>query len=376
MYQEPRYLREVLEYVQTHLEEPTSLLAALCALLTDPDSYKRPKRQPLNSLTDFVGELALTNRPLQDYLRARSPVTRELLDGKWVLTWKGVRHEKRGSGFTFDACISFAGVDRAVAEEIAASLAANGMNRRVFYDDFENVTLWGEDLFAYLYDVYANKSMYCIILFSHAYRQRAWTRHELRASQTRTLAERTAYVLPVELDLGAVPEEFANVGYWPFKPGDGLRIADAVEDKINQYASQFYLTAEEIGEKFTLSAIRSGILAGFRVGIRQAQSEIDPQRAQALAVLAVIAGADTHDLQPDVRSLVDLIVFSGGSIGDLFVDDEVLANGDAGKMLRRLGPDGPLMLKMEGWEQHLGPVIEGLERLREWSDDGEPTATD
>jgi hypothetical protein len=193
--------------------------------LTDPAAYSTSKGEPSSTLTDFVQELVLSDRPLQRHLsNPELPVSRELIDDKWCAVWRGARTSGAiSTSFEYDVCISFAGADRAVAERIADALLSNKMKRRIFYDEFEKSTLWGEDLFNYLHDVYSKRSRFCLILFSHRYRQRAWTRHELRAAQTRVLTEEEAYVLPVALDEGAVPDEFATVGYWSFAPVGGPR---------------------------------------------------------------------------------------------------------------------------------------------------------
>src|SRR5262249_43712122 len=158
---------------------------AVASLLSDPSAYASAKGQPDSALVDFVHELVLTNRYLQAQLRdPDAPVSRALIDGKWCVVWRDTRSSSTSTAsFEYDVCISFAGSDRAVAEEIATRLSTNGMGRKVFYDDSEKVSLWGEELFQYLYEVYSQRCKFCLILFSHAYRQRAWTRHELRAAQ-------------------------------------------------------------------------------------------------------------------------------------------------------------------------------------------------
>ena len=280
----PRYVDELSRYVEGALDDPTAVVAALAALLADPESYEPQKAQPSRTLVDLVHELVLTNRELQRHLAdERTPTTRELLDGKWSAVWRRARGASvAASSFDYDLCISFAGADRAIAESIASTLVSTPMQRRVFYDEFEQLDLWGEELFAYLHDVYSRRSRFCLILFSHDYRERAWTRHELRAAQTRVLRDKQSYVLPVAVDEGAVPEEFASVGFWPFSPGDEERIANAAEEKINDYVSQHYLPVEEIAELLNRSLVSGAIVDGFREGIKRRRREGDDAGAQAL----------------------------------------------------------------------------------------------
>jgi hypothetical protein len=55
-------------------------------------------------------------------------------------------------GFEFDVALSFAGEDREYVGTIANQLRARGI--RLFYDQYEQVTLWGKDLYEHLDDVY------------------------------------------------------------------------------------------------------------------------------------------------------------------------------------------------------------------------------
>jgi hypothetical protein len=49
-----------------------------------------------------------------------------------------------GSTFQYDVALSFAGEDRQYVSDIADRLRNNGI--RVFYDLYEQATLWGKDL--------------------------------------------------------------------------------------------------------------------------------------------------------------------------------------------------------------------------------------
>ena len=50
--------------------------------------------------------------------------------------------------YDYDVCLSFAGENRAYVEEVASDLFARGI--RVFYDKYEEVELWGKDLYVHL----------------------------------------------------------------------------------------------------------------------------------------------------------------------------------------------------------------------------------
>jgi hypothetical protein len=113
--------------------------------------------------------------------------------------------------YEFDVAISFAGEDRDIADEIATKLKASGV--RVFYDKFEEVDLWGKDLYEHLDDIYSKKARFCVMLLSEYYAKKAWTNHERKSAQERAFKESEAYILPVKLDDTSIPGIRDTVGY-------------------------------------------------------------------------------------------------------------------------------------------------------------------
>jgi hypothetical protein len=91
--------------------------------------------------------------------------------------------------FAYDIAISFAGEQRPEAEAIANCLKAAGV--KAFYDEYEQSTLWGKDLYEHLADVYQHKARYCLILISADYAAKVWTTHERRNAQARVLAQKS-----------------------------------------------------------------------------------------------------------------------------------------------------------------------------------------
>lgn len=132
--------------------------------------------------------------------------------------------------FDYDIALSFAGEDRPQAENIATALRANEV--RVFYDQFEQASLVGKDLYVHLYEVYAKRSRYCVLLASENYVRRMWTIHERRAAQERALIERGAeYILPVRLDNTDIPGIASTLGYLSYQIGHE-RIAELLVQKL------------------------------------------------------------------------------------------------------------------------------------------------
>jgi hypothetical protein len=107
--------------------------------------------------------------------------------------------------------LSFAGEDRAYAEHVATALRRRGI--RVFYDRYEQVELWGKDLYSHLDYVYRHSARYCVLFISAAYGEKLWTNHERRSAQARAFSENKEYVLPVRFDDTEIPGLAPTVGY-------------------------------------------------------------------------------------------------------------------------------------------------------------------
>lgn len=359
----PAYFAQLERQLVGELGDATAVLVALTTLLLDPASYTRAKGQPARGLEGWANWLVLTDRLLQERISALgSPYERFRNGSKWGVAWRGAREISPKSGFDFDVCVSFAGSERPIAERFAGSLTAPPIERRVFYDEFEKQTLWGEELFSYLHGVYSERSLFCVILFSHRYRQRAWTRHELRAAQTRVLNDRQPYMFPVEIDEGSIPAEFASVGYWAFAPGDEAELAEALEKKIDAYIRENYFLIEELTTSVNQQTVADAVVVLFREAITDLRARKDYARAASLATVALIAVADCEHLRPEVRALVDLVLFSAGAVGDLFdAGDSLVVQGSA-SVRRWIGSQGPLLFSREGWEEPISARFDQVNR--------------
>lgn len=113
--------------------------------------------------------------------------------------------------FKYDIAISFAGEDRATANEIVKKLQHEDV--KVFYDSFEQANLWGKDLYEYLADVYNNHARYCVMILSTSYERKLWTNHERKSAQERAFREREEYILPVRLEDTRIPGIRDTIGY-------------------------------------------------------------------------------------------------------------------------------------------------------------------
>ncbi len=128
-------------------------------------------------------------------------------DKNTILTPSPPRPTKKG----YDIAISFAGEDRAIAEQYAAKLTARGV--KVFYDKFETAILWGKDLYEQLDDVYRKQAKFCVIFISRHYSAKLWTNHERKSAQAKAFRENEEYILPIKLDDTELPGIRETVGY-------------------------------------------------------------------------------------------------------------------------------------------------------------------
>jgi TIR domain len=113
--------------------------------------------------------------------------------------------------FDYDVALSFAGEDREYVHAVARSLKNAGV--LVFYDGFEEASLWGKNLFDHLTEVYNKRARYCIIFGSVHYAQKIWPNAERQAAQARALRSKAEYVLPARFDDTEIPGVLDAVGY-------------------------------------------------------------------------------------------------------------------------------------------------------------------
>lgn len=113
--------------------------------------------------------------------------------------------------YDYDIALSFAGENRDYVEEVAQTLKIYGV--RVFYDKFEEHTLWGKNLIDYLQEIYKNKAKYTVMFISEHYAKKAWTTHERKSMQERAYRESEEYILPARFDNTEIPGLYSTVSY-------------------------------------------------------------------------------------------------------------------------------------------------------------------
>ena len=134
--------------------------------------------------------------------------------------------------YDFDVALSFAGEDREYVERIASNLKSRGI--KVFYDKFEVANLWGKDLYQYLSHIYKDNARFCIVFVSQKYKEKAWTKHELKNAQNRAFHENKEYILPVFLENIELDGLNDTIGYIKVSEFSESEIVDLIIEKVNK----------------------------------------------------------------------------------------------------------------------------------------------
>lgn len=132
--------------------------------------------------------------------------------------------------FEFDIAVSFAGEDRDFVANVVTALEPSGL--KVFYDDRFKAEAWGEDLVDYFTDIYQSKSRFAVIFVSRHYAEKNWTNLERRSVLARALTQRSAYVLPVQLDDTRLDGLLPTVAYLDARVEGVAGIVTAINTKV------------------------------------------------------------------------------------------------------------------------------------------------
>ncbi|MRJ44852.1 TIR domain-containing protein [Idiomarina loihiensis] len=144
--------------------------------------------------------------------------------------------------YEYDVCFSFAGEDRDYVEAVAGSARSKGI--RVFYDMYEEIDLWGKDLYEHLDDVYKNSAKYCVLFASESYAKKLWTNHERKSAQERAFKENVEYILPAKFDSTSIPGIRDTVGYVDLSKKTPEQLSDMIAQKVGRIPKFEYLPPE------------------------------------------------------------------------------------------------------------------------------------
>jgi len=134
------------------------------------------------------------------------------------------------TAFEWDVALSYASEDHVYVEKVATCLKNKGI--KVFFDKFEQVDLWGKDLYTHLDEIYRKKARFCVMFLSEDYVRKIWPSHERRSAQARALEEKQEYLLPVMLDKVDVPGLPPTIGFVDGTTNSPTQVCRMIEKKI------------------------------------------------------------------------------------------------------------------------------------------------
>ena len=132
----------------------------------------------------------------------------------------------------YEVVLSFAGEQRQYVEQVAAGLKSAGVS--VFYDAYEESTLWGKELTEHLQLVYAGSARFCVAFISTEYAQKVWARHELRNAFAKALEEKQEYVLPARFDDTEIPGLRPTIGYVDLRKKEPGELVKLILEKLGR----------------------------------------------------------------------------------------------------------------------------------------------
>lgn len=130
----------------------------------------------------------------------------------------------------FEIALSFAGEDREYVDRVANLLRDAGVT--VFYDLFEEASLWGKNLYDYLSEIYQDKALFTIMFISDNYARKMWTNHERQAMQARAFQEHQEYILPARFDDTPIPGVLPTVGYISLRSKSPEAFVETIKRKL------------------------------------------------------------------------------------------------------------------------------------------------
>jgi hypothetical protein len=146
---------------------------------------------------------------------------------------------RQDSDYEYDVVLSFAGEDRPYVAQVAEALRLMGI--RLFYDDYEQVMLWGKDLGEHLDWVYRKAGRYCVLFISRHYAEKLWTNHERKSAQARAIEANLEYILPTRFDDTEVPGLRPTIHYLNLMEWTPEALAEAIREKIGPIHRSNYL---------------------------------------------------------------------------------------------------------------------------------------
>ena len=132
----------------------------------------------------------------------------------------------------FDVALSFAGEQRDYVRAVASELTKNGI--RVFFDEDNEIALWGKNLAEELQRIYMTASNVVVMFVSDDYARKSWPIHERQSAIARAINERREYILPARFDNTMLPGLDPSLSYLPLENRPPAKLAENIMAKLVQ----------------------------------------------------------------------------------------------------------------------------------------------
>jgi len=229
----------------------------------------------------------------------------------------------------YDVCLSFAGEQRDYVERVASRLRDEGV--RVFYDDYEQVSLWGKDLYEHLDWVYQRAAKYCVLFASADYAKKVWTSHERRSAQARALHDIGTYILPARFDDTEIPGLRPTIAYIDLRRTTSAELAELIVRKLNTgpCGLHFHTWPAEYSGKVWIQILPTAKTAGKNHEIKLRwgpwrRNIVESVREEGLTLTTSKAAEDSPaSLQLQVMPTARVLFGSGDALSGEVLDIEV-----------------------------------------------------
>lgn len=188
------------------------------------------REQILISSQQQINEIGYKIRPKQTRTPKAKIQIKELASDKTKKVKKAIVKKNVEAELEFDVALSFAGEDRAYVEKVAKRLKTKGI--KVFYDNFNKVQLWGNNLIDHLGEVYSKQSRFIVMFISKHYAEKEWTNHERKFAQERAFKLKKNCILPARFDNTPIPGLPVTLGYIDLQTITPIQLADLIIEKV------------------------------------------------------------------------------------------------------------------------------------------------
>jgi hypothetical protein len=191
----------------------------------------------------------------------------------------------------YDVALSFAGEDRAYVEAVADGLRQSGV--RVFYDAYEEASLWGKDLYVHLRSVYQDEARFTVMFISSHFAAKMWTNHERQNAQARAFSESNEYILPARFDDTEIPGILPTVAYVDLRKKTPSGLCELILGKLllakgtPHAGPRHRLINRDEFDRNTLEEDRSGlaVFAASAYGEKTVRAGFDPTQYTTVGAL-------------------------------------------------------------------------------------------